>query len=264
MGRAWTAKETRTLRRMYGRVDVAVIAGQLDRTVKAVRSRAKVLQLGRSRAWCVEHIEAVRKRYPHEQTSAIAKDIGRPVGQVYQKAAKLGLKKSAAYREAERRRQAERLTRTGKQRRFTKGHTPWNKGGSYTAGGRSAETRFKPGQKPQTWVPIGTEVRCSGGYLKRKIRDDAPPGQSRFNWRYVHLMLWEEHHGPVPDGHAVAFVNGDKTDIRVENLELVSRQELMRRNTLHRYRKEVTLAIQAKGALQRQINKRTDRGKEQG
>lgn len=116
---------------------------------------------------------------------------------------------------------------SGRTGRFEKGGSSWNKGTHFKAGGRSAETRFEKGHKPQTWVPIGSEAYSKDGYLKRKVRDDAPAGMSRKNWKFVHVILWEEHHGPVPDQHAVIFRNGDRADIRIENLALVSRQELL-------------------------------------
>ena len=76
---------------------------------------------------------------------------------------------------------------------------------------------------------------------------------SRQNWKYVHVLVWEEHHGPVPPGHCVAFCNGDKGDIRVENLELLTRAERMRRNTIHRYPPELRSAIRLVGKLNRVV-----------
>ena len=73
----------------------------------------------------------------------------------------------------------------------------------------------------------------------------------------MHLIVWEAANGPLPEGHAVAFVNGDKSDIRFENLVLVSRADLMRRNTLHRLPKELAHAYQLIGAVNRKINRRT-------
>jgi len=121
------------------------------------------------------------------------------------------------------------------------------------------ETQFKKGEltgaAQARWVPVGTEVLDVEGYLKRKISDDRTKA-SRFNWRYVHTMTWEAKHGPVPRGCAIAFRNGDKADIREENLELVTRQELMRRNTIHNLPKALAEVIQLRGALVRQIRKR--------
>ena len=103
--------------------------------------------------------------------------------------------------------------------RFKKGHVPFNKGRKgWQAGGRSAETRFQKGHRPKTWVPIGTEVVDPDGYRKRKVRDDAPLGFARRNWKFLHVLLWEEAYGPVPRGYAVIFINGTRADVRLDNL----------------------------------------------
>jgi hypothetical protein len=59
-------------------------------------------------------------------------------------------------------------------------------------------------------------------------------------------------------GHAVAFKNGDKSDIRIENLECITRSESDDHGIRSRTcRKTLASAIQLLGAVQRQINKRT-------
>lgn len=120
--------------------------------------------------------------------------------------------------------------RSGRTGHFEKGHSTWNAGTQWQAGGRSLKTQFKPGHKPQNWVPIGTEVVSKDGYLKRKIRDDAPVGMSRKNWKFVHIMVWEEHHGPVPKGYAVTFLDGDKRNFDPKNLHAIRRRELAWQN----------------------------------
>jgi len=115
------------------------------------------------------------------------------------------------------------------------------------------KTWFPPGNQPHTWVPVGTVSPDSDGYLRRKYADR--PGPARRRWKYVHIELWEEHNGPLPAGHNIVFRNGDKTDIRLENLECISDADLMRRNTRHRYPREINNAIAAKAALTRRINK---------
>lgn len=109
---------------------------------------------------------------------------------------------------------------------FKPGQESWNKGLSYQPGGRCQENQFKPGQKPQTTVPVGTESVDKDGYLKRKVRDDAPSGMSRKNWKFVHVLKWEEYHGrPVPPKHVVRLKDGDKRNFSRENLVLVSMAE---------------------------------------
>ncbi len=221
------------------------------------------------RYWTPEEMATVRSRYPHERTDAIARDLGRTESQIYQCAARLGLTKSPEYLASPEACRLRRGGNIGAATRFQKGQTPQNKGVRRPgwAPGRMATTQFKPGalsgQAAKLLVPVGTEVRDTDGYLKRKVRDDAPPNQSRFNWAFVHVLVWTEKNGLIPDGHAVVFRNGDRADIRLDNLELVSRTELMRRNSYHnRYPKEIGLAIQLRGQIVRQINKRVRREKQ--
>lgn len=126
---------------------------------------------------------------------------------------------------------------------------PWNKGmKGLQTGGR--ETQFKPGSRPHTWKPIGSE-RTVDGYLQRKVTDTGYPPR---DWQPVHVLLWVEHRGPVPAGHAVRFKDGDRTHIAIDNLELISRAQLMRRNTLHNLPPELVETIRARSALVRRIN----------
>ena len=123
-------------------------------------------------------------------------------------------------------------------------------------GGR--ETQFKPGhlsgRAAQNIKPIGFERVSKDGYLERKINNDMPL-QKR--WRAVHLLIWEAANGPLPKGHAVAFKDGNKRNLVLDNLELVPRTELMRRNTFHQYGPEIAQVVRLRGAITRQINKRT-------
>nr|WP_288356107.1 HNH endonuclease signature motif containing protein [uncultured Pseudomonas sp.] len=84
------------------------------------------------------------------------------------------------------------------------------------------------------------------GYLQRKVTDTGYPPR---DWKGVHILLWEEAHGPVPSGHCLAFRDGNKRNITLENLELITRAERMRRNTIHRYPPELKGAIRTLGRL---------------
>ncbi|MCS8378253.1 HNH endonuclease, partial [Pseudomonas aeruginosa] len=61
-------------------------------------------------------------------------------------------------------------------------------------------TRFKKGQKPHTWLPVGSTRISADGYLQRKISDTGYPPR---DWKGIHILLWEEHFGPIPTGHCV-------------------------------------------------------------
>lgn len=215
--------------------------------------------------WTPEDDAVLRTRYADTPAVELAIQLDRTRIAIYARARLLGLEKPEAYREVVNRKMGSRAAADPRSQgnRFPRGHRPWNKGmKGLQAGGRSRETQFKPGQRPQTWVPVGTERLDPDGYLKRKIRDDAPPGMSRRNWKYVHVLLWEQHHGPVPKGHNVVFRNGDKTDIRIDNLELLTRRANMLRNSMHTiYPPELVQVIQLNGALKRKIRNR-DRDRE--
>lgn len=110
------------------------------------------------------------------------------------------------------------------------------------------ETQFRKGNKPHTWVPVGTE-QVRDGYLWRKVTDFG----GRRDWKQVHVMLWEEHNGPIQDGLILCFKDGNKRNIALDNLELITRAERMRRNTIHRYPPELKDAIRVVGKLKRTI-----------
>lgn len=43
--------------------------------------------------------------------------------------------------------------------------------------------------------------------------------------RFEHVLVWESHHGPVPNGYELHHRNGNKLDNRIDNLQLVTRLE---------------------------------------
>lgn len=212
------------------------------------------------RRWTPDEIAHLRLWFPDHATIEVARALGRPYTSVAQKAAVIGLVKSEAYLNSPRSGRLDGVRGMGT--RFQPGLTPWNKGLSYQAGGRSVETRFKPGRAPQesrNYVPIGTLRINRDGYLERKVTDDQALAPSR-RWTAVHRLVWVKVHGQIPDGHAVCFKPGRRTTeleaITLDALELVTRGELMRRNTFHRYGKDVARLVQLRGAITRQINKR--------
>lgn len=214
------------------------------------------------RAWSPWEREFLRQHYPGKRTDEVAAALGRSVGQVYQAADRLGLKKSAAYLASDDACRLRRGNNTGAATRFRKGQEAWNKGLHYQPGGCVKETQFKPGRpahEARNYVPIGSHRVSKDGYLERKVTDDPSLAPAR-RWVAVHRLVWMDAHGPVPAGHAVAFLPGRRTTdaerITLDALELVSRAELMRRNTHHQYGPDIGQLVQLRGAITRQINKR--------
>lgn len=206
--------------------------------------------------WTVDQVEQLTSLYPDTRTDTLADQMGMSVKRLYAKAKKLGLKKSEAYLASPDACRLRRDDNPGIATRFQPGGVSWNKGLHYVAGGRSAETRFKPGHRGgkalEVYQPIGTERISKDGYRQVKINDDFPL-QSR--WRGVHIVAWEEVNGPLPKGYAIVFRDGNKLNVAIENLECISRADLMRRNTYHRYPKEIAALVQLRGALNRRINR---------
>lgn len=206
------------------------------------------------RLWAKTELAFLRENYPNMPTWKISEKLDRPERSIYNKAYELGLYKSAEFLGSNYSGRMMPGTKRGNPTRFKKGHTPHNKGiKGWDSGGRSKKTRFKRGNKPQTWVPVGSEKISRKGILQRKISDT---GYGPRDWQSDHKLLWEKHNGPVPSGHIVVFKNGNRADIRIENLELISRAENMRRNSVHKLPKPLVQVIQLRGALTRQINKR--------
>lgn len=208
------------------------------------------------RLWSEEEEAILRDRYPHESTQALAAELRRTVLSVYQRARQLGLNKSEAYMASPAACRLRRGDNPGVAFRFPKGHVPSNKGTRRPgwAPGRMKETQFKPGVPSWRTMPVGS-TRTVDGYVYRKVSDTQNVPWTK-NWKLEHHIVWEQANGPIPSGHMLVFVNGEATDIRIDNLECITRQEHMRRHTVHNLPKPLASTIQLLGALNRQINKR--------
>ncbi len=113
--------------------------------------------------------------------------------------------------------------------RFEKGHIPVNKGtkGMFNVGGN--KTSYQKGNKSWNCDPIGTEKwksctkRHDEGFLYVKVQD----GHKQHNWKQKHRLLWEEAYGKIPEGYKVIFKDGNRHNIVLENLALVSNSQML-------------------------------------
>lgn len=216
-------------------------------------------------------VQILRAGYPDMPTAQIAADLKLAASQVYAKASELGLKKSAAFLASQHSGRIQRANTDPRMTatRFAKGMTPWNKGTSYKAGGRSGETQFRPGNKPHTWQPVGSYrvTDCKGvRYLEQKVND--LPGNSCVRWKGVHRLVWEAHNGPVPPGHIVVFKDQALRsvvleEITIDKLELRSRHDHAMRAHPRNIDPELGKLVQLKGAITRQVNRLAKEHKEQ-
>ncbi|MFN7997002.1 MAG: HNH endonuclease signature motif containing protein [Bryobacteraceae bacterium] len=217
------------------------------------------------RIWTAAELAELQAIYPHRSTKLVAQLLRRPLCSVYNAAYKLGLRKTPAYLASAEACRLRRGDQVGAAFRFPPGHVPANKGTRRPgwAPGRMAETQFRPGERrgkaAQNWCPIGTILTDSDGYRRIKIREGRQGEAYGFGntkiWPLLQRHVWEQHCGPIPPGHAVVFRDGDRSHCEIGNLELVSRRELMARNSVHNLPKELVDVIQLNGALKRKIRR---------
>ena len=104
----------------------------------------------------------------------------------------------------------------GNTGRFPKGNVPWSKGKKLGTHGRSGETQFRKGIRPHNTAPVGTE-RNLIGYVEVKT---AEPNV----WELKHRVIWEQHHGPIPEGRIIRFRDGNRENFDIDNLVLIDKQ----------------------------------------
>ena len=124
---------------------------------------------------------------------------------------------------------------TGIGGHFKKNHTPWNKG---SKGLTSAnKTSFKKGMIHINHREVGSERITRDGYIEIKV---AEPNK----WRLKHRVIYEKHYGEIPKNHAVIFADGNKMNLDIDNLVLVSRHQLLvlNKNNLIKDETELTKA----------------------
>lgn len=124
--------------------------------------------------------------------------------------------------------------RASKDTEFKPGQEPWNKGKTGYMGAN--ETSFKKGNLGPATKPEGTVTRNERFHAGRKDisytinidwKGNRKPHNS-YKW-----YLWEvENQQDRPAGMVLYMKNGDADDIRVENMEVISRGELARRNRM--------------------------------
>jgi hypothetical protein len=150
--------------------------------------------------------------------------------------------------------------------RFSPGSIPANKGLKQTDYmtadqiKKTAATRFKKGNVPLTTL-------YNGIITKRK--DTLKTGEiiyykwiriSKANWKMLHVYNWEKVYGPLPEGYILVFKDGDKMNCDVNNVEKITLQENMRRNSIQHYPEEIRNLMITNGKLKSKIKKHKNHG----
>lgn len=112
-----------------------------------------------------------------------------------------------------------------------KGSRPWNQGKKMSPEQyeKCKPTMFSKNHRPVQYLPIGTEKKLSDGYIWVKV-DDQINAKKNVNWKQKQRLIWEQEHGPVPEGMFVTFLDGNRENFDLSNLALITRAEHARLN----------------------------------
>lgn len=120
---------------------------------------------------------------------------------------------------------------TGQSGRFEKGHKTHNKGKAMPWNPNSAATRFAKGHLPHNAHGPGHEsIDSKDGYVWLIVAERNPYTGAKTRRVQKHRWLWEKANGPVPAGHALKCLDGDKTNCAPENWVAIPRAMMPRLN----------------------------------
>jgi hypothetical protein len=112
--------------------------------------------------------------------------------------------------------------RTG---RFVADSEPWNKGVTGYMGPN--RTSFRKGNTPHNAKQLWHERIGKDGYVEMQVPERNPYTGYPTRYKQKHVWIWEQAHGKRPKGCAIIFKDGDRSNFDLENLELVTRRELL-------------------------------------
>lgn len=117
---------------------------------------------------------------------------------------------------------------------------------------KTKATRFKKGQLPHnTKADLEITTRLDNrGIPYRFIRINLA------TWIPFHRYTWEQSNGKIPSKMKLIFKDGNTMNCSIENLELLTPGDLMKRNSYHNLPKPLANLVQLRGALNKKINKR--------
>lgn len=240
----WSEDEVAILKKEYAACSsVEELAERLGRSAASVMMKAACIGIVRVNrlVWTSDMDAAVREYYPCKLTSEVADMLNLTPDQVSRRAKRLGLHKNS-----------DLIAGIGENGMFLKGHIPFNKGMKQSEFmtaekiGKSMATRFVKGQIPSNIKEIGYERISVDGYVEVKTEK---------GFVLKHRLLWKEKYGPIPKGYIIRFKNGNKHDVRIENLEMVTLSQNMKDNTIHNYPPEIQTAIRSILNIRRRIKK---------
>lgn len=228
----WTKQQLSIFRKEYPRIDdPRKLCARLGKTYPAIKSCAKKLGLKRllqsGSPWTPAKEKKLIRLYPNHSNEEIGGKLGLRETQITAKAFVLGLRKTKEF-----------MRTSSAKSAFKKGHVPINKGMkqrefmSEEAIARTKSTRFQKGQLPHNAVGVKDgDITIRHNH---KDRNEKPYKYIRLSlgkWYPLHQYNWEKANGKMPKGYCLWFRDADTMNCEINNLELITRAENMRRNS---------------------------------
>lgn len=133
---------------------------------------------------------------------------------------------------------------------FEKGAPSHNKGKKGLHFDGSEKGWFQKGHEPTNHREVGSERVDADGYTLVKIKEPK-------TWAPKHKLLWEKEYGKIPKGSVLIFLDGNKNNITMENLAVITMEEnlALNRAKLRSENQEHTntgiLIVRVKAAIKR-------------
>lgn len=211
------------MKRRSAREDWVIAFQEVDDVTCHAHRNAQSLTMTKQHTlpWTASEIALLHKLYPHVNTREVCRQIGRPFHATRQKARQLDIRKTPAY--------------------FASASS-----GRFRLGQKTSKER-----NPNPPFAVGAEV-IRKNCLLRKV---SSTGDRWVDWRFVHHIVWEQAHGPIPKGRCIIFRDGNKMNPVLANLALVTQAE---RNRIagaiyQSYPKELRQAIRGLSRLKKKI-----------
>lgn len=201
-----------------------------------------------AKLWTDQEDLTMEQLFPKVRTIEVALLLKRSYSSVVYRAKQLGLEKSEMFKKSLASGRKNVLSEASIASRFKPGIIPWNKGQkmSKSTYEKCSKSMFKKGQIPGNALTDGA-ITIRDGYKHIRI--------SKNVWKLYQRYIWEQHNGPIKGGCAIVFKDNNPMNCDISNLELVTRKQLMNRNTIHRYPEEIKKTIRVLTKVKKTIRK---------
>ncbi len=273
----WTDTDKAIIQAEFAMTPNAEIAQRFGCSVGAIKNLAMQLGLRKSEAylfrdkiqangktrrnWTEAEREIIRTEFSDMTSDTLAAKLNRTVASVNQQAALMGVKKSAAHLSSDLGGRFSKCQVLGYEHRFKKGQPAINKGKKQPdymtpeAIERTKKTRFQKGSDNGKQLPIGTITILNGKNGKVKVIILGNGKRA-----YLNRHTWAQANGEIPKGMIIVHKDKDPMNCDLENLEMISKAENMRRNSMINMPPELKetayMLITLKSTITRQTKKR--------